>query len=310
VVVATVLALTSLALQDPSGPLVVFNAGSLAAPMRALFQELERRHPRVSARYESSGSIEAARKITDLGKQADVLMTADAAVMDELVLPRHAAWYAVFASNAMVIAYTARSSGAAELDEQSWRRILAGPGVRIGRADPALDPAGYRALMVFQLAERHYQSPGLVDRMLANSGAAYTRPKSVDLVALLQTGHLDYAVVYRTVALAGRLRYLELPRELDLSDSRHGDRYRKATVTVPRSRRASAGTLTFVGSPIAYAVTVPAGAPNPVAAHAFVRLLLGEPGRQVLARHGFVLPDHPPATGEVPAGLLPAPRRR
>jgi molybdate/tungstate transport system substrate-binding protein len=218
--------------QDPSGPLVIFNAGSLAAPMKDLQDAFRRLYPLVEPRYESSGSVEAARKITDLGKTPDVLASADAAVMDQLVLPAHGSWYATFASNAMVIAFTEGSAGARDITADTWPSVLRRPGVRIGRADPALDPAGYRALMLLQLAERHYRTPGLERAILANSGARYTRPKSVELTALLQAGHLDYAFVYRTVARAAGLIFLELPPEIDLSDPEHDRQYAAAVAPI------------------------------------------------------------------------------
>lgn len=266
--------------------------------MKELQAAFRRRYPSVEPRYESSGSVEAARKITDLDKTPDVLASADAAVMDQLVLPAHASWYVTFASNAMVIAFTERSTGAREIDGPNWVDILKRPGVRIGRADPALDPAGYRALMTLQLAEAHYKVPGLEKAILANSGPRYTRPKSVELTALLQAGHLDYAIEYRTVAQTAGLPFLELPPEIDLSDPEHEAWYGRARVDIPRTRRTQDGRLTFTGSVIAYAITIPRRAPNPVAARAFVRFVLGAEGRAILARHGFVLPPVPQLRGD------------
>jgi molybdate/tungstate transport system substrate-binding protein len=109
---------------------------------------------------ENSGSLEAARKLTELGKVPDVLAVADYTVIDRLVRPVHATWQVMFARNAMVLAYTDRSAGAGEVNGSNWWQVMLRPGVRVGRSDPALDPAGYRALMVLQLAEAHYAQPG------------------------------------------------------------------------------------------------------------------------------------------------------
>jgi len=283
---------------DTSGVLSVFNAGSLAAPFREVFRAFRDRYPEVEPRSESSGSVEAARKLTDLGKVPDVLAVADLAVLEQLVVPAHAAWGATFASNAMVIAYRPDAPGAGRLTMDSWPEALTASGVRIGRADPAQDPAGYRALMVFQLAERHYGQAGLERRLLANSGDRYVRPKSVELIALLQTGNLDYALEYRTVAIHSGLPFLELPDEVNLANPELAERYRTAKVSIPRSRRSQDLTLDFVGEPIAYGITIPTRAPNPAAARAFVRFLLGPEGRAILARNGFVLPKHQQILGD------------
>src|SRR5215813_2686567 len=83
--------------------LIVFNAGSLTAPMRDLLEEFSRLHPRISPQQESSGSLEAARKITELGKPCDVLAVADYEVIPSMLIPQHAGWYVVFARNELVL---------------------------------------------------------------------------------------------------------------------------------------------------------------------------------------------------------------
>src|ERR1044071_5079778 len=109
--------------QEPRGSLVVFNAGSLAYPFKALLDGFVRDHPRVRPMQESSGSLEAARKLTELGKVPDVLAVADYGVIAKLLMPSHAAWYVTFASNAMVLAYSDRSAGAKEITGENWWQI-------------------------------------------------------------------------------------------------------------------------------------------------------------------------------------------
>ncbi|MCU0620257.1 MAG: substrate-binding domain-containing protein, partial [Gemmatimonadales bacterium] len=65
-----------------SEPLVVFNAGSLAQPFRDLLAAFAATTPGVVPAQESSGSLEAARKLTELGKIPDVLAVADYAIID------------------------------------------------------------------------------------------------------------------------------------------------------------------------------------------------------------------------------------
>src|SRR5688500_6250694 len=147
-----------------TGELTVFNAGSLAYPVRELLSARARAHPGVAPRQERSGSLEAARKLTELDKIPDVLAVADYNVITKLLVPRFATWHVTFASNAMVLVYSDRSAGAAEISGENRWRILLRPGIRWGSADPALDPNGYRALMVMPLAERHYGAPVLARR--------------------------------------------------------------------------------------------------------------------------------------------------
>src|SRR5688572_21535236 len=142
------------------GPLVVFTAGSLARPMRTALDSFA---SQTGVRYEleSAGSLGTARKLTELGKIPDVIALADEDVFPKVLMPSHVTWYVRFAENRIVLAYTDRSRFAAEIDSTNWWQVLQRPGLDIGRSNPDLDPAGYRTLMVFQLAEQLYGSVGL-----------------------------------------------------------------------------------------------------------------------------------------------------
>ena len=146
--------------------LVVFHAGSLAGPMQDLAAEFEKLHPEVEVLREASGSMVAARKVSELGRKADVIALADSNVIERLLIPgspgamgsgKHADWYLNFARNRMVIAFTERSKYANEVDADNWYRILARKDVRFGRSDHNLDPCGYRTLMLWQLADMFYK---------------------------------------------------------------------------------------------------------------------------------------------------------
>lgn len=283
-----------------SGPLVVFNAGSLAAPFRDLLREFARRHPGVRPEQESSGSLEAARKLTELGRIPDVLGVADSVVIPSLLIPEHADWYATFARNAMVLLSSQRSPRAGEITTDNWWRVLLQPGVRVGRSDPALDPNGYRTLMVYQLAERHYREPGLAARLLAASPSKWMRAKEADLVALLQAGELDFAWSYRSMAVTVGLPYVVLPPEIDLSDPALGAHYREARVRLPGATRSAADSVTLLGDPIVYALTIPRRAPHRPVAEAFVAFLFSADGQVLLRRHGFMLLDPSDSTIPIP----------
>ena len=172
------------------GPLVVFNAGSLARPIRAALDSFAAREG-VRFEQEQAGSLETARKLTELGRVPDVIALADYEVFPQLLVPEHTTWYAKFARNRMVLAHTRKSRHADSVNGQNWWRIVLRPGIESGHADPNVDPAGYRALLVFQLAERYYRAPGLAARLRRAVPARNVRPKSADLVALIETGELD-----------------------------------------------------------------------------------------------------------------------
>jgi len=287
--------------QAPRGTLTLFNAGSLARPLRDALRLFAQRDPGIEVAQENAGSIESARKLTELHKIPDVIALADEAVFPALLFPRHVTWYAAFARNEMVLAYTDRSIGAGEITAANWTTVLQRPGVRTGRSDPALDPNGYRTLMVLQLEERRSGSAGLAAKLLAAMPERYLRPKEADLVALLQAGELDYAWSYRSIAQGAGLKWVDLPAEVDLSDPARAALYATASVRIPAG--GAGDSVTIGGAPILYALSIPEGAPDPQAARAFVQWLFGPDGRKILTDNGFTVLDRPIVHGTAPAWL-------
>ena len=284
----------------------MFNAGSLAKPFSDLLRAFKTRYPEVTAAQENSGSLEAARKMTDLGKTPDIIAVADYGIIPKLLIPKHANWYATFAMSSMVLAYTEQSLGAGEISAQNWWRILQRSNVRWGHSDPVLDPAGYRSLMVFQLAEHFYKQPGLAKRLDAARPSRYIRPKSADLIALVQVGELDYAWEYEAVAKMHNLHYLELPGEINLGDPRFTENYASASVRLPGASRAGADSVEFRGEPIVYALTIPTAAPHPRVAIAFAHFVHSPEGKAILSANGFTVPEKPiiAGPGKPPPGLF------
>jgi molybdate/tungstate transport system substrate-binding protein len=266
------------------GDLIIFHAGSLTVPMAKMETVFERHHPQVDVKREPAGSTKCARKITELHKPCDIMAAADYKVIDKLLLPDHAVGNIRFATNQMVLCFTPGSTGANEITAANWMDILARPDVTWGHADPNLDPCGYRSLMVLQLAERHYRQPGMYDALYGSAGRL-VRPKSVELISLLQSGNLDYAWEYRSVAVQHDLRYLELPAAIDLGDYRHDDAYAAATVEVTGKRPGT--TMELHGKSITYGVTLIKQAPNRDAAIAFLAFMLDpDGGLKILADCG------------------------
>ena len=274
--------------------LVVFNAGSLARPFRAALDTFAA-HEGVRVEQESAGSLETARKLTELGKVPDLIALADAEVFPLYLMPGQVDGYVEFARNRMVLAYTDRSRFAQEMGPDTWWRILLRPGVETGRSDPQLDPNGYRSMLVWQLAEHHYGEPGLAARLEAASPPRNVRPKEADLIGLLQAGEFDYIWSYESIARAIGLRYVQLPKAIDLSPPDSADSYARATITV---RGARAGdSVTFRGAPIVYAFAVPREAPHADLAARFAAFLLSVEGRAILRREGLDAVESPVVRG-------------
>ncbi|HEU4682767.1 MAG TPA: extracellular solute-binding protein [Gemmatimonadales bacterium] len=287
-------------------PLVVFNAGSLAKPFSDLLRAFKAKHPEVVPAQENSGSLEAARKLTELGKIPDVIGVADYGVISKLLVPQHAGWFATFARNSMVLIHTDQSAGASEINGENWWQVLIRPGMRAGRSDPALDPNGYRTLMVFQLAEKHYKEPGLAARLVRAFPPKYIRPKEADLTALVQAGELDYSWSYASIAKTAGLPYVNLPGEVNLSDPKLAEWYGQARVRLPGTSRGGKDSVGFRGEPIVYALTIPRAAAHPGTAREFVRFVFSPEGQSILRANGFIVLEKPVLGGpeRPPDGLF------
>ncbi len=264
---------------------IIFHAGSLSLPLAAMEKAFEAENPGIDIQREGSGSRKCARKITDLGKECDIMASADFSVIDNLLIPDFAAWNIRFATNQMVLCYTDESAYVEELTPESWTAILARKGVEWGHSDPNLDPCGYRSLMVLQLAEKAFKKPGLNQRLLANRPLRNIRPKEVELIAMLENGALDYAWEYRSIAVQHKIKFLRLPEEINLSNYALDPFYRQAVVAV--SGKKPGEKITLHGKSITYGVTLLKEAPHKAAALKFLDYMLNPAGGlKILAEMG------------------------
>ena len=258
--------------------LLVYAAASLAVPMRAALDSFA--HATGAMVSEEHGaSLELARRITDLHRTPDVIALADHEVFAERLMPAATTWYAAFARNRMVVAFTPRSRYAKEISPDNWRTVLLRPDVLLGRTDPVLAPAGYRALLMYRLAESHYGTPGLAHQLEERTPPRLMRGNAAELAALLSAGELDYIIEYESVARAQHFDFIALPPSIDLGDPTMAAQYATASVRVASGR----DSITRRGAPILYGVSVLRNAPHGEAGRRFVAYLLGADGRRVLA---------------------------
>lgn len=271
---------------DISGIVTIFHAGSLAVPLEIIEDQFESMYPDVDIRRESAGSVACARKITELSREdCDIMASADYRVIDNMLIPEFASWNAIFATNRMVLAYTPGSRFADEITADNWIEILQNDVVEWGHSDPDADPCGYRTLLVLQLAEKYYGIPGVAVSLLENRDERNVRPRSVDLISLLESGHLDYAFEYLSVAVQHDLEYVDFPAEINLGDPDFADLYSTASTEI--AGNSPGETRTVTGAPIAYGITLINWSPNKDAAIAFLEYILSpEGGLAVLAEMG------------------------
>ncbi|MDD3740011.1 MAG: extracellular solute-binding protein [Bacteroidales bacterium] len=265
--------------------ITIFHAGSLSVPFKLISEEFKKENPNYEIFAESSGSLDAARKITDLNKDCDIIAVADFMIIDKIMIPEFASWNFVFASNEIIIAYTEKSLYSSEINSDNWQDILQKDDVIIGRSEPNADPCGYRAIFVFQLAEKFLDSEKLSDKLVSKQNTVI-RPKEVDLLSLLETGNIDYLMIYKSVALQHKLKYIELPDEINLSNPEFEELYNSVSMTVNGSEPGKEAVIN--GSSILYSFTIPFNSKNPEAALKFALFLSNpEKGGKILKEQGM-----------------------
>ncbi len=290
-------------------------------PLPGLETAYEAANPTVDANLFGGGSSTMIEKITKGGEYADVLASADSFLIPKMMEPAYTDWYAEFAKNQMVIAYTDKSNYADKITQENWYEILNMPDVTYVISDPNTDPAGYRAVMTVQLAERVYGldtiftsllgSHGMMTRGFADGiytidvtnakgdGKLVIGKDGPDVISRLKNGEADYAIEYRSVVMQNNLPYITLPGGMDLSDQSQNSKY--ATVKV--KRKTATGTSTETGTAIIYGVTVPKNAMNRQAGIAWVKMLLDKTGQDILSADGQTPIVPAKGYGNVPAEL-------
>lgn len=288
-------------------PLSVLYAGSLVALMENDLGPAFTKASGITVQGRAGGSVALAHMILDGLQIPDVFVSADPGVNKLLLHPSagpSAPWFLTLARTTMVVAYTPRSRFAPAFREaaagrRAWYDVLAAPGLRIGRTDPRLDPKGYRTILLFKLAERYYNRPGLEARLLgAPENPAQTFPEEA-LVGRLESGQLDAGFFYLTEVKEQRLPYLALPDAINLGNPTMAQSYAEAVYTD------TAGQV-HRGAPILYTVAIPSTVRNMSGAVEFIRFLYGPGAQRILNEHGL-LPVRILAGGD--AGAVPAPLR-
>jgi molybdate/tungstate transport system substrate-binding protein len=294
----------------------VFHAGSLAQPFQAVEKNFEAANKNTDVQLEAAGSVDTIRKVTELGKQADVIGSADYRLIPQMMYPDYADWYIVFATNEIVLCYTDKSKYADEINADNWYEILQKPDVLWAFGSPNIDPCGYRTVMTIKLADLAYNKSVFNNLLAAHTAitikeenGVYTittpealnpdtkyvtiRDKSEDLVSMTIAGGIDYAFEYRSVAEQNKLKYVELPPSINLKDVRYEETYAKVKVKI------SNGTVQ-TAAPIAYGITVPKNAVNKDLGIKYVEQVINENGQKIFRDMG-----QPPTVPALGSGNIP-----
>ena len=292
--------------------LTIYCATSLEYPLNKVDADFMAANPKIDLEMEGHGSIQVIRQVTELDQKVDLLMVADYSLIPVMMYPTidqhtnqsYANYYVRFATNKLVLAYTNSSKHASEINSNNWFSVLSQSDVRLGLVNPELDALGYRALMAIQLSQDYYGAKDLFLNLVTDNfnppissvpdGSNYTiivpdvqepqgnkitlRASEVDLIALMQTGYLDYCFLYESNAKQYGFNYIELPNQVNLGDVAFASNYQRVQI-VYSHQRFSTITLDRTGETIYYGLTIPSNAPHPQLAEQFIQFLLNGQGK-------------------------------
>lgn len=297
--------------------LIVCTAGSMALPLKSLAVWFGN-ETGVEVLLKPMGSVDMVRGITGLGMRCDVAIVADYRLIPMYLYPNYTSWYVVFASDKMVVAWSgggSRALGEIIEDMESGK-------AKYGFSDPNRDPCGYRAVGSLGLLSLYRGDMGILEKLVIERipGSHYSlsngtleiyipasfaprdglvvRPKSVELLSLLESGELDYAILYESEAVGHHLHYTTLPPIASLGDPSLAANYSRVVVHILSG---SPSERPIEMAPIAYGVTVVKGSPSEGLAIEFVSYLLRHAG--LLRDYGFTPLESPLGYGSIPGQL-------
>jgi molybdate/tungstate transport system substrate-binding protein len=264
----------------------VLNAGVLHHFVEKGLIPALRHEPGLAVQHASGPSVRLARELRDGQKQADVFLSADAQVNTVLARGKNGAlatWNVTFAGNEVVLVYSPKSRFAdafqsAGVKGTGWHELLLTPGVRLVRGDPDEDPLAYYTVLVMKLAELHYGTPDLKQRVLGDDRNA--EQMAGLSFSGLETGEIDALFMYRSLALDRQLPYVPLPDAVNLGNPKFAAAYQRVSYTTTDGER-------FVGGPIGLSATVLANAANPHGAIELIGYLLGPAGQRLVRDYHF-----------------------
>lgn len=231
----------------------ILTAGVAKAMVEKAAAEWDKSHADMPCEIYSGGSVDLIRRLI-AGTPCDILISADDAIVDSMLIPEYADSYRIFAGNRMVIT----SLHGKEISDEDWVERLLDKDNSFGYSDPMLDPGGYRAEMALLLAD--CVEEGLADKLMQHPGRK--------ILAQANDNFTDYKIYYYTKCYNTGRPFAELPVQMNLSDPAYNDIYRQAVLDL--------GDVRVEGGAINHVLVIPKTAEHIEAAEQFSELFLAQ----------------------------------
>jgi molybdate/tungstate transport system substrate-binding protein len=246
----------------------------------------------------------------------DLVITPDYPIIEGRLMPDYLPWDIRFGHCAMVLSYTKNSPYAEIINTDNWFKILNYKNVSYGIINPENNVMGQRSLVTLYLADEYYNQPVFSSLLppetnitaitnsdrevisafnIKNTDKIKFLNESGYMISDLKNGTINYAWTYRGGAYQNNLSFLDLPSEIDLSNSKYYEKYEKIEIQTSEGVNNS--------TPIVFIVSIPNNAKNLKASLNFVKLILSREGETAISDLGQI-PIKPLETnGNIPNEL-------
>lgn len=262
-------------------------AGSLALVNDTLLGPAFTKATRIAYQGRGGGSLGLARELADHEFSAGVFESVGTGPLSVLT-PRLTDWAVAVAGTPLVVAYSPQSAYAPEfrkiaagkLPLSDLFRIMAKPGFRLARTNPATDPQGQTFVMMVHLADRVlHLPPSLPTRILGGLENRKQIFAEESELFEIQAGAVDAGSAFLPAAKERHLPYIVLGPRLDFADPGERALYHSVSVTLP-------GGKVVRGEPLAIYATALRGSDAQAGAR-FVAFLLSPAGKAVFRGAGY-----------------------
>lgn len=194
------------------------------------------------------------------------------------------------AATQMAVTYSPASRFTADFEavkqgKKVWYEVLESPELRFGRTDPATDPQGRNIVFTFLLAQNYYHVGDLEQKILGplrNQAQIFAEPS---LLTRLASGQIDASVGYLSAIKSQHLSYIELPREINLSDPAYFATFYKKVNFATTSSDGKA--IVAKPEPLVFYAAALTNAEHPELAAQFVEFLTSGPAQTLLRESGY-----------------------
>ncbi len=209
-------------------PISAWSADAYTAEVQTLLNAFSSKYRIPVLTPKGGGSFGLAHEICIEGNKSGVTVFVPVALGAVTDLGKYnPGWAIAFVADHMAIAYTTASinnnyakdalNSAKSGNWSAFFQVLSSGKVSVGISNPNVDPAGFRAWIVLEMAGYlyHHNESYYFNRMLYNRGNV-TEPNAADFVSALDTGHINFLFIYESAAIAKNLEYIKLPNKLNL----------------------------------------------------------------------------------------------